>query len=145
MPWKERGVMEERFRFIDDWRSGDWTVTELCRHYEVTRATGYKWLSRYKQGGVDNLRDQSRAPLHHPNELPGEIEDLVIAMRDKHPSWGAPKIRGPDCARSRGDAFTRREYDWGDSEAEWPHGGARRKASEKPSIHRATGACQFGQ
>jgi transposase InsO family protein len=94
MPWKERGVMEERFRFIDDWRSGDWTVTELCRHYEVTRGTGYKWLSRYEQGGVDGLRDKSRAPLNHPNELPSEIEDVVIALREKHPSWGAPKIRG---------------------------------------------------
>jgi putative transposase len=94
MPWKERGVMEERFRFVDDWRSGDWSVAELCRQYEVTRATGYKWLSRYEQGGVEGLRDRSRAPLHHPNELPGEIEDLVIAMRGKHPSWGAPKIRG---------------------------------------------------
>jgi putative transposase len=70
MPWKERGVIEERFRFIDDWRSGDWTVVEFCRHYEVTRATGYKWLSRYQQGGPDGLRDKTPSPLHHPNECP---------------------------------------------------------------------------
>jgi putative transposase len=94
MPWKECGVMEERFRFIDDWRSGDWTKSELCRHYDVSRATGYKWLSRYEEGGLDGLRDQSRAPLHHPNEISGEIEELVIAMKEAHPSWGAPKIRG---------------------------------------------------
>src|ERR1700689_523787 len=94
MPWKEFGVMEERLRLIEDWRSGNWALAELCRHYEVTRATGYKWLRRYQEGGLDGLRDQSRAPRHHPNELPGEIEDLVIAMKGKHPSWGAPKIRG---------------------------------------------------
>jgi putative transposase len=93
MPWKERGVMEERFRFIEDWRSEDWSMAELCRHYEVTRATGYKWLGRYEKDGLDGLRDQSRAPQRHPNELSSEIEDLVIGIRAKHPSWGAPKIR----------------------------------------------------
>jgi transposase InsO family protein len=94
MPWKESSLMEERFRFIEDWRSEDWTMAELCRRYDVTRATGYKWLSRYEEGGLDGLRNQSRAPHRHPNEVPGEFEDRVIAMREKHPSWGAPKIRG---------------------------------------------------
>jgi transposase-like protein len=93
MPWKEHDVREERFRFIEDWRSEDWTMAELCRHYEVTRATGYKWLSRYEEGGLDGLADQSRAPLRHPNELPVAVEDLVVEMRAKHPTWGAPKIR----------------------------------------------------
>jgi hypothetical protein len=46
MPWKEHGVMEERLRFIEEWRSQDWTIAELCRFYGVTRTTGYKWLGR---------------------------------------------------------------------------------------------------
>jgi transposase InsO family protein len=93
MPWKECAVIEERFRFIEDWLSEDWNVAELCRHYGVSRATGYKWLDRYEGGGLDGLRDQSRAPLRHPNALSDAIEDEVIALRAKHPSWGAPKIR----------------------------------------------------
>jgi transposase InsO family protein len=85
--------MEERFRFIEEWRSEDWSMSELCRFYGVTRATGYKWVSRYESDGLEGLRDQSRAPRTHPNEISTEMEDLVIAMREKHPSWGAPKIR----------------------------------------------------
>src|SRR6266478_1881502 len=53
MPWKEHGVMEERFRFVEEWNSGDWSMAELCRHYGVTRATGYKWVDRYELGGVE--------------------------------------------------------------------------------------------
>jgi hypothetical protein len=32
---------EQRFRFIEDWRTDDWTMAALCRFYDVTRATGY--------------------------------------------------------------------------------------------------------
>jgi len=93
MPWKEHGVMEERSRFIEDWQSEDFTMAELCRYYGVSRVTGYKWLERYETGGLEGLRDLSRAPHCHPNEVPDEMEELVIALREQHPSWGAPKIR----------------------------------------------------
>jgi len=85
--------MEERLRFVDEWNSGDWNMAELCRFYGVTRAAGYKWVGRYEAGGVEALRDLSRAPHEHPNAVSQEVEDLVIGMREKHPSWGAPKIR----------------------------------------------------
>jgi hypothetical protein len=63
----------------------------------------------------------------------------------KAPQLGSPKDPGTDGARSRGDAFTRREYDWGDSQAEQLDGGAGGKASPQPSLHRTASACQFGQ
>ena len=85
--------MEERFRFVEEWNSGDWSMAELCRYYRVTRATGYKWVERYELGGLEALRDQSRAPHQHPNAVPAEMEERVLALRAKHPSWGAPKIR----------------------------------------------------
>ena len=93
MPWKELDLVEQRFRFIEEWRSEDYSLAELCRHYEITRATGYKWVRRYEAGGLESLGDRSRAPHHHPNELPEEMEELVLSLRSGHPSWGAPKIR----------------------------------------------------
>jgi transposase InsO family protein len=93
MPWKSHDAMEERFRFVDDWNSGDWTLSELCRFYGVARATGYKWVERYEMAGLQGLSELSRAPHHHPNAVSSELEDAVIALREKHPSWGAPKIR----------------------------------------------------
>ena len=67
-------------------------MAELCRFYGVSRGTGYKWVGRYEGGGLEGLRDQSRAPHQHRNAIAVEMEDLVIAIREKHPSWGAPKI-----------------------------------------------------
>ena len=100
MPWKEHGVLEERFRFIEEWKSEDWSLAELCRFCGITRVTGYKWIARYESSGVEGLRDRSRAPHQHPNAISSEMEELVIAVRDKHASWGAPKIR----------AWLQREY-----------------------------------
>lgn len=94
MPWVQHSVMEQRIRFISDWLSDDWSLAELCEYYGITRATGYKWIGRYQVGGVEGLRDQSRAAHRHPNEVSKELENKVIALREKHPTWGAPKIHG---------------------------------------------------
>ena len=92
MPWKEHGVMEERFRFLEEWKSGEFGLAELCRFYGISRGTGYKWLGRYEARGLEGLRDLSRAPHRHPNEISPEMEEQVIAVRAQHASWGAPKI-----------------------------------------------------
>jgi transposase InsO family protein len=93
MPWKEHGVIEERRRFVEEWQSGDWSMAELCDFYGVTRKTGYKWTRRYQEEGKAGLEERSRAPRQHPNQVSQKMEDLVIGMREKHASWGAPKIR----------------------------------------------------
>ena len=92
MPWKDTSVQEERFRFIEDWRSGAWSLATLCQSYGVTRKTGYKWIERYQEGGVSGLRDLSRAAHRHPNAIAREVEDRVIAVRERYPHWGARKI-----------------------------------------------------
>lgn len=92
MPWNRTDVLEERFRFIEEWNSEDWSLTELCDYFGVTRKTGYKWLERYELGGLEGLRDQSRAPHQHPNALDEASEERIVKVRSEHPFWGARKI-----------------------------------------------------
>jgi putative transposase len=92
MPWENHTVLEQRFRFIDDWNSGAWNVAELCRFYGVSRQTGYKWIARYAAEGGEGLWDLSRAPHEHPNAVGEVMEDLVIGTRREHGLWGARKI-----------------------------------------------------
>jgi len=89
MPWNRTDVLEERFRFIEEWKSeADWTLAELCDYFGVTRKTGYKWLERYESGGMEGLRDQSRAPHRHPNALEEGVEKRVLGVREQHPFGG---------------------------------------------------------
>jgi transposase-like protein len=63
MPWRETDPMLERRRFIHDFMSGHWAMSELCLRYGVSRVTGYKWVDRHRQGGDAWLVDQNRAAL----------------------------------------------------------------------------------
>lgn len=93
MPWKVSGVVEKRKQFLADYESGEWTMTDLCRVYGITRPTGYVVLRRYAQEGAVALEERSRAPQRHPNQTPAEIEERVLALRRKHPCWGPRTLK----------------------------------------------------
>jgi putative transposase len=93
MGWKETCAMEERFKFVQECKTEDWSMAELCRRYGVSRKTGYKWLERYQLEGLEGLQDQSRAPDRHPNEVVKEMADEVLELRRQHPHWGPAKLR----------------------------------------------------
>ena len=50
----------------------------------------FGWL---KNGTAATGTWPRRAPHCHPNAVWPEMEDVVMAVREQHPSWGAPKIQ----------------------------------------------------
>lgn len=92
MPWQEESTMELRRQFIQDVRSGTTPMTELCRAYQISRKTGYKWLARYESGGLSALADHSRRPAHCPTATPPELVQALLAARARHPRWGPRKL-----------------------------------------------------
>src|ERR1700759_2422586 len=92
MGWKETCVMEERFRFIEEYRTDDWSFSELCRRFGVSRKTGYKWLNRYKAGGKEALAERSRRPRRSPGQMTPAVAAEVIALR-RETTWGGRKLR----------------------------------------------------
>jgi putative transposase len=92
MPWRECCQMDERLRFIARLLEGE-KMAVVCREFEISRKTGYKLFSRYKDCGLEGLTDRSRRPYRQANRLPFQVEKLIVHLRQEHPSWGAPKIR----------------------------------------------------
>jgi len=68
-------------------------MTDLCREFGISRKTGYKIMSRYKDEGVIALEDRSRRPVRYANQLPGPVERAIVEARKEKPHWGARKIR----------------------------------------------------
>jgi putative transposase len=93
MGWKETCAMEERWKFVLESKREEYSFAELCRRFGVSRKTGYKWLERYEAEGPAGLRDQSRAPDSHPNEVVEEVAEAVRELRRAHPHWGPAKLR----------------------------------------------------
>jgi putative transposase len=93
MPWSEKSVLDGRMSFIVDWQRGEASVAELCRWYGVSETTGHATIKRFEASSWDGLKARSRAPHHHPNEVPVVRAAAVLALRCRHPSWGPKKIR----------------------------------------------------
>jgi transposase InsO family protein len=93
MPWKESKVLDERKRWIEEWKKGEEDFAELCRRFGIARQTGYKWTRRYAQQGEAGLEEQSRAPRHCPQALSQSVVDAIVELRRQHPRWGPRKLR----------------------------------------------------
>jgi transposase InsO family protein len=92
MPWKECSVMDERVRFVARLLEGE-GMSDVCRSFGISRKTGYKILQRYREEGVDALCDRSRRPVRYANQLPDQIEAMILRFKQDKPHWGARKIR----------------------------------------------------
>ena len=92
MPWRECSVMEERLRFVARLLDGE-GMSELCREFGISRKTGYKIFNRYREDGLEALCDRSRRPVRYANQLPDQVERLIIDLKRNKPHWGARKIR----------------------------------------------------
>lgn len=92
MPWKETSAMDQRIRLIADWLSGDYTKSELCLAYGVSRPTADKWIARYAERGPVGLEELSRAPRIHPNQTPEEVRALIVRTKLRHQRWGPKKV-----------------------------------------------------
>jgi len=91
MPWRECNTMDERVKFIARMLEGE-KVARLCREFGISRKTGYKIIERYHDTGLEGLTDRSRRPYRHANQLPFQIEAMIVRLKQEKPTWGAPKI-----------------------------------------------------
>ena len=92
MPWKRMEVREQRVEFAVRALRGTEPLSRLCREFGISRPTGYKWLERYREGGVAAIAERSRRPLHSPTQIEAELEARIMALRQVYPDWGARKL-----------------------------------------------------
>ncbi len=93
MPWKETTTMEQKVEFICEWLTEKYTITELCRAFEISRPTAYKMIHLYENFGIQGLLERKSSPNNHPNKTNENIEKSILKLKRKHSLWGAKKIK----------------------------------------------------
>jgi transposase InsO family protein len=78
-------------------------MTDVCRDFGISRKTGYKIFHRYREHGLEALTDRSRRPVRYANQLPQQLESLIVRLKGEKPHWGARKIRELLLRRLAGD------------------------------------------
>ncbi|MGR9073151.1 MAG: IS481 family transposase, partial [Gammaproteobacteria bacterium] len=86
--------MQQKILFIADYLRQVSSFTELCADYGISRKTGYKWVRRFKEEGLDGLQDRETRPVHSPTRTPYAIRQAIIELRQKFQTDpGAKKLR----------------------------------------------------
>ena len=91
MTWQVRDVSAIRREFVALAKQGDISFSELCRRYDISRKTGYKWRARAQQPDA-GFNDRSRRPHQSPARTPDAIVTAVLALRRENPAWGGRKL-----------------------------------------------------
>ena len=67
MPWRKVNPMDEKIRLIADYRSGLYSVAELCHRHGISRKTGHKWINRYAliPPKLESLSNFVRQPIFY--------------------------------------------------------------------------------
>jgi transposase len=71
--------------------------------FGISRKTDYKIVDRYTERGLEALTDRSRRSVRYANQLPSQIESLIVTVRTETPHWGARKTSDLLVRRLDGD------------------------------------------
>ena len=89
--------MDERLRFVARLLDGE-KMAVLCREFDISRKTGYKIFTRYKDCGLEGLTDRSRRPYRNANQLPVSDREADRAAEAGAPELGSAKDPGEAAA-----------------------------------------------
>lgn len=79
MAWRVESVMDQRLCFIAACLRADEPMSRLCLRFEISRKTGYKWWSRYRDFGAVGLVELSSARHTPAPAMDPAITDAVAA------------------------------------------------------------------
>ena len=91
MPWRETKVEDQRKMFIKFYLDDEASITSLCREFEVSRKTAYKWIERFKELGDEGLKDQRRARINQ-TQTDEELVQSILSVKNKRLTWDPKKF-----------------------------------------------------
>ncbi|UCC76387.1 MAG: helix-turn-helix domain-containing protein [Anaerolineales bacterium] len=65
---------------VDYWKKNGHNIAEVARTFGINRCVIYDILRKWTAG---DLRDRPKTPHHQPNKRPPQLEDKVIAAKNK--------------------------------------------------------------
>ena len=82
----------QRYELIRPILRGEKSVKDVHLETKVPMSTLYRYLSLFRTGGIESLRDKSQAPKSHPLWFTSEQKDKVIRYKMQHPERSARQI-----------------------------------------------------
>lgn len=84
--------MQFRLRAVRQYLEGSVRTADICRVFGISERTLRGWARRYREEGAAGLEYRSRRPYRLSRQTPARVEDRILRMRRRHPTWGAKRI-----------------------------------------------------
>lgn len=84
--------MSSRLEFVMLATAQGANIRSLCRSFGISPQAAYNLLARYKEHGIEGLKERSRKPHFSPRRSSDELEARVLELHDKYPCWGPRKL-----------------------------------------------------
>lgn len=95
---------EERLRWMEAYEATG-NAGFVCSRFNVSRPTLRKWWRRYKEAGIEGLKDSSRKPASSPNQKVFAREEALILALRKTENLGVHRLRS-ELSRRHGIALS---------------------------------------
>lgn len=84
-----------RYKAINLYNSGRYSLLQICEIFEIDRSTFYRWRKKFKSNQVHSLEDRSKKPHQTRRKVvrTTKIEAQVCQIRRKYPYFGKEKIK----------------------------------------------------
>jgi putative transposase len=92
MTWERCKVEQQRLQVVTAYETGNFSMTDICKQYGISRKTGYKWYQRYQEEGEKGLMDLSKARHNSSQYYTDEQIKRAIDLKLKRRTWGPKKI-----------------------------------------------------
>jgi putative transposase len=93
MPWRESSPMSERLAFVRACLDRRERIVDICDRFGISEKTGHKILARFRTEGEAGLANRAHAPHQCPHQMAPAVASRLIALRKRHPLYGAEKLR----------------------------------------------------
>ena len=86
-------VARSRLKWFDYYNSHGKNASLTCRHFDIPRATFYRWKRRYESRNLASLENRSSRPKNPRRPTWSlELSQAVKRIRDQYPVWGKDKL-----------------------------------------------------
>ena len=69
-------------------------AADIREAYDISERTLRRWARFYRKGGLKALQPERRGPRRRPsNSVRSALEQRILKLKQKHPSWGARRIK----------------------------------------------------
>jgi putative transposase len=88
-----KGTLESRTKAVLLLDEGIKTVKEVSNQNGICEKTVRRWFKKYRLGGLEVLKPIKPGPRKAKHAISDALKDRIIRLKQKHPSWGARRIK----------------------------------------------------